>query len=173
MARKAKESGSRASTGRADDWYSRWISAIADDAASHMEGEPEREARISDLHERLDHMRRRLAQLGARQRGRGPRGHARAHQHRNEDERIRDDVNDRLTHDLYVDATDIQVAVQDGEVTLTGTVGSRAAKRLAEDCADAIPGVRDVHNSLRIWQPAGKQDDTRGGPDLISRRTAI
>lgn len=77
-------------------------------------------------------------------RGRGPRGYRRA------DDRIREDVCERLTHDSWLDASNVDVQVQDGEVTLTGTVDSRAAKRRAEDTIENISGVRDVHNQLRV-----------------------
>ena len=76
--------------------------------------------------------------------GRGPRGYQRS------DERIREELNDRLTMHGYIDATDIECRVVDGEVTLTGFVDSRAAKRAAEDIADALYGVREVHNQLRV-----------------------
>lgn len=76
--------------------------------------------------------------------GRGPRGYQRS------DERIREEVNDRLTAHGQVDASDVEVRVQGGEVTLTGYVDSRAAKRAAEDCAEDIPGVREVHNQIRL-----------------------
>jgi osmotically-inducible protein OsmY len=76
--------------------------------------------------------------------GRGPRGYQRS------DERIREEINDRLTAHGLVDATDIEVGIQSGEVTLTGFVDSRSAKRAAEDCAEDIQGVREVHNHLRI-----------------------
>ncbi len=76
--------------------------------------------------------------------GRGPKGWQRP------DERIREDVNERLTDNPYIDATDIEVQVKDAEVTLTGTVEDRTAKRLAEDIAESISGVRDVQNLLRL-----------------------
>src|SRR5919109_1247222 len=76
--------------------------------------------------------------------GRGPKGYRRS------DERIQEDVNDRLTWSAELDASDIEVRVVDGEVTLTGVVEDRAAKRLAEDLAEDIAGVRDVHNELKI-----------------------
>jgi osmotically-inducible protein OsmY len=76
-------------------------------------------------------------------RGRGPKNYARS------DDRIREDVNDRLTQDEWVDASEIEVAVEGGEVTLTGTVEDRRAKRRAEDCADAVSGVKHVQNNLR------------------------
>ncbi|MFC5344522.1 BON domain-containing protein [Brevundimonas staleyi] len=79
-----------------------------------------------------------------RHRGRGPKDYVRS------DDRIREDVNDRLADDGNVDATDISVQVSEGEVTLTGTVEDRHAKRRAEDCADAVSGVRHVQNNLRF-----------------------
>lgn len=76
--------------------------------------------------------------------GRGPEGYTRS------DERIREDANDRLTHDWGIDARKISVSVASGEVTLDGHVDSRHAKRRAEDIVDAIPGVRHVQNNLRV-----------------------
>jgi hypothetical protein len=76
--------------------------------------------------------------------GRGPKGYRRS------DERIREDVCDRLSDDPHVDASDIDVAVKDGEVTLSGTVHERLAKRRSEDLAALISGVRDVQNHLRV-----------------------
>lgn len=76
--------------------------------------------------------------------GRGPRGYQRP------DDRIREELNDRLTAHGLIDATDIECRVVNGEVTLTGYVDSRAAKRAAEDVADDLYGVREVHNQLRV-----------------------
>jgi osmotically-inducible protein OsmY len=81
-------------------------------------------------------------------RGRGPSDYTRS------DERIREDVNDALTHDWRVDASHVRVAVNDGEVTLEGSVTSRQDKRRAEDLADDVTGVRHVQNNLRL-QDAG------------------
>jgi len=77
-------------------------------------------------------------------RGKGPRGYRRS------DERIRDDVNESLTDDHHVDASDIEVEVRDGEVTLSGTVRSRDQKRHAEEVIEQLSGVVDVHNRLRV-----------------------
>jgi hypothetical protein len=76
--------------------------------------------------------------------GRGPKGYRRS------DERIREDVSDRLTWNAEVDASDIEVRVIDGEVTLTGVVEDRRAKRLAEDLAEDVFGVQDIHNQLKV-----------------------
>ena len=44
------------------------------------------------------------------------------------------------------------MSVKDGEVTLTGTVDERHAKRIAEDVAESVSGVKDVHNQVRVRQ---------------------
>lgn len=77
-------------------------------------------------------------------RGRGPKNW------RPSDERIRDTVNELLTDHDGIDATDVEVTVENAEVTLEGKVGSRWQKRLAEDIAHSCRGVADVHNRLRI-----------------------
>ncbi len=77
-------------------------------------------------------------------RGRGPRGYQRS------DERIREDVNDRLTDDPLLDASGIEVEVSGAEVTLSGTVQRREDKRRAEDVAERVSGVAHVQNNLRV-----------------------
>jgi len=49
-----------------------------------------------------------------------------------------------------IDASEIEVQVEDSEVTLTGSVNNRRAKHLAEDLVDSISGVSDVNNQLRV-----------------------
>ena len=85
-------------------------------------------------------------------RGRGPRGYVRS------DERINEDVHDRLTEDWILDASDIAVSVSGGEVTMDGTVASRQDKRRAEDIVEGISGVTHVQNNLRVKPP---HDDER------------
>jgi osmotically-inducible protein OsmY len=81
-------------------------------------------------------------------RGRGPKNYTRS------DDRIREDVSDRLSDDSWLDASEIEVTVSKGEVTLAGTVHSREDKRHAEDLADQVSSVRHVQNNLRV-QAAG------------------
>ena len=78
--------------------------------------------------------------------GRGPKGF------QYESERIRYSVCERLMLDGRLDASDIDIRVEEGEVTLEGTVESREAKRLAERVAESVQTVRDVHNRLRVRQ---------------------
>jgi hypothetical protein len=80
--------------------------------------------------------------------GKGPKGYKRS------DDRVREDVCDMLERDPDIDASDIEVVVAAGEVTLDGTVEDRWTKRRVEDVVDSLPGVRDVHNRLKV-APAG------------------
>lgn len=86
-------------------------------------------------------------------RGRGPKGYRRS------DDRIREDVSDRLTDDPWLDASNIEVDVSECEVVLKGAVNSREDKRRAENLAEAISGVRNVQNHLRV---AGGESDYEG-----------
>jgi len=69
------------------------------------------------------------------------------------DERIREDVCERMSDCGELDATDIEVRVSNAEVTLQGMVRDRHDKRLAEDLVDEVSGVREVHNQIRVSQP--------------------
>ena len=69
------------------------------------------------------------------------------------DRRIWREICTRMTDDSYLDASNIEVAVENGEVMLTGEVDSRESKRLAEHIADSVAGVVDIHNRLRIHRP--------------------
>lgn len=84
-------------------------------------------------------------------RGKGPKGYRRS------DDRIREDVCDCLTDDPLLDAGEIEVQVKDGEVTLSGNVSDRLAKRHAEDMIERVIGVRDVQNNIRV-----KEHDAAG-----------
>ncbi|WP_269716502.1 BON domain-containing protein [Caulobacter sp. NIBR2454] len=122
---------------RGRDWRSggeeRSWTERAGDRISAFFGDDDAEARVRQ---------RELAR--GEHRGRGPKGYRRS------DERIRDDVNDRLTDDAWLDASNIDVSVSESEVTLTGTVRSRDDKRRAENLAESISGVGHVQNNLRV-----------------------
>ena len=74
--------------------------------------------------------------------GRGPKGFR-------TDERIHSDVCEVLARHGDIDASDVEVQVENGEVTLSGTVADRRTKRLAEDVVAQCRGVADVHNRLK------------------------
>ena len=85
---------------------------------------------------------------GGPHRGRGPKNLSRS------DERIREDVSEWLLDDDHIDASDIEVTVANGEVTLSGTVPDRLQRRRAEDIAEGVSGVRHVQNNLRLAHEA-------------------
>jgi len=86
-------------------------------------------------------------------RGKGPKNYRRS------DERVKEDVSDRLSDDHWLDASDLEVTAKEGEVTLTGTVKTREDKRRAEQLAEQVSGVDNVQNNIRVQ----KQDDWRSG----------
>ena len=77
-------------------------------------------------------------------RGRGPLNYTRS------DERIREDLNERLTDADDLDASGITVEVSNGVATLSGSVDERWMKHRAEDLADGCSGVRDVRNLIQV-----------------------
>lgn len=77
-------------------------------------------------------------------RGRGPKGYRRS------DQRIFEDICDRLTEDPELDATNIEVRVENCQVTLSGMVDDRDDKRRAEQLAEHVSGVADVFNHIRV-----------------------
>ncbi|MCA8180591.1 BON domain-containing protein [Burkholderia vietnamiensis] len=74
----------------------------------------------------------------------GPKGYTRS------DERIREDVCERLARALEIDVSDVSVEVRDGCVVLEGTVPTRWMKHDIEDLSDDCMGVRDVENRVRV-----------------------
>ncbi|MDW9677667.1 BON domain-containing protein [Sinorhizobium meliloti] len=92
-------------------------------------------------------------------RGKGPKGYTRS------DARIQEDVSDRLSDEGMLDASDIAVSVTNGEVQLSGLVDSKWAKRRAEDCAEAVSGVKQVRNNLRIRPSGGSPGWNAGNTD--------
>jgi len=94
--------------------------------------------------------------------GRGPKGYQRS------DERIREDVCERLTQHPHIDAREIEIQVKSGEVYLTGSVESREEKHIAEDVAESISGVRDVHNQLRATGMLARQSGETSRAEMAS-----
>ena len=65
------------------------------------------------------------------------------------DDRIREDVCDRLSHGHF-DPSEVSVKVAQGVVTLEGFVDERNEKFHAEEIAESVLGVKDVENRLRL-----------------------
>jgi hypothetical protein len=103
--------------------------------------------------------------------GRGPRGYQRS------DERVYEEVCERLTEHGALDASGIEVRCENLEVTLEGTVSDRWSKRLAEEIAESARGVRDVHNRLRVSGSERSPESTgressRAGSTRTSQQSA-
>ncbi len=78
--------------------------------------------------------------------GRGPKGYTRS------DDRIQELLCRRLSADGRLDCRDVEIQVERGEVTLKGTIESRADKGRIEDIAAGLLGVKEVHNHMRVRQ---------------------
>ena len=86
---------------------------------------------------------------------RGPKGYERS------DERLKEDISERMYANERWDTGDVTVDVDNGVVTLDGTVDDRQTKYMLEEMVDNVPGVKDVENRLRVrrggeqWQSEG------------------
>ena len=87
--------------------------------------------------------------------GRGPKGYRRS------DDRIHDEVCERIARS-GVNADEVEVKVENGEVTLTGTVERREDKWRLESLCDSVFGVDDVHNQLRSSDRSRREPDVTG-----------
>jgi hypothetical protein len=82
--------------------------------------------------------------IGQRRFGKGPKGYKRS------DERIKEDVCDQLAQTDDVDASELEISVANGEVTITGTVPDRRMKYAAEQIVEHVSGVNEIHNQVRV-----------------------
>lgn len=81
---------------------------------------------------------------GRRQTNSGPRSR------RKSDESLTQEIREILTADPELEATDVEVEVEGGAVTLRGAVVDSDARLLAEELVESLSGVREVHNRLRV-----------------------
>ena len=70
--------------------------------------------------------------------------------HRRSDDKIYEEIWELLTNNADLDASEVELHVEGGGVTLTGTVDSRDAKWLTEDLVNSVTGVREVNNRLKV-----------------------
>ncbi|MEN0059300.1 MAG: BON domain-containing protein, partial [Bdellovibrio sp.] len=99
----------------------------------------------------------------------GPRSFTRS------DDRVKEDVCERLTRHSAIDAADIEVEVKEGEVTLSGSVPERRMKHLAEDCCEHCYGVKEVTNNIRVKKeasPSSSSDYSSSDRSSDSSRSA-
>lgn len=95
--------------------------------------------------------------------GKGPKNYRRS------DQRIYEDVCETLMAHPEIDASDIEVKVENGLVTLTGSVDSRFSKLTAEFIVGRLRGVDDVVNLLRVDKSRERSVDASmsGQDDLL------
>jgi hypothetical protein len=115
---------------------------------SHWAREPEWDQDgWAGLERDVDHDTRGLQ--GPARYGLGP-YHERLRRRRRSDDDLRQDVEDALFYDTWVDADAITVEVEDGVVTLHGVLPSYDEIRFATDDAWDIDGVIGVRTELRV-----------------------
>jgi BON domain-containing protein len=81
---------------------------------------------------------------------------------RRSDDRLCEDVNAALARDPGLDAGDIEVRVQDSDVTLMGAVADKFARQLAEDIAESVFGVTSVQNLLTVKRDGDGMEASSG-----------
>jgi osmotically-inducible protein OsmY len=86
--------------------------------------------------------------------GKGPKNWRRS------DDRVKEDVCEYLERSAMIDASDVDITVAEGVVTLTGTVPDRQMKRMCEDEIENLPGVKDVNNQLRVNRESSSSDSS-------------
>jgi len=69
-----------------------------------------------------------------------------------EDDRIYDEVRRKLANDVDVKGAGIEVAVKNGQVTLSGKVHTEHGKEKAEKLTKKIKGVSSVQNNLVVME---------------------
>ncbi len=89
-------------------------------------------------------------------RGKGPKGYQRS------DERIRENISDMLSDDDQLDASEIEVKVENGEVILSGFTSDKYDKRRAEDIAEDVSGVKYVENRIRVGKSTDQDSQSNG-----------
>jgi hypothetical protein len=87
--------------------------------------------------------------------------HQRLHTRRRPDAELKEEVQEALFYDTWVDAEAITVEVSDGIVTLTGELPDYEEVRYATDDAWDVDGVRGVRTQLTVRGDSPSQE--RGG----------
>lgn len=88
-------------------------------------------------------------------RGKGPKGYARS------DARVRELICEALAQHPRIDASDVEVNVAGGEVSLSGSVVDRWTKFAIEELAERYVQADRIHNSVKV----SRRNDTTGWTD--------
>jgi hypothetical protein len=90
------------------------------------------------------------------QSGKGPKGYVRS------DERLKEDISEKLMRHPAIDASDISVEAKNGAVILTGSIDNRQLKHYVEDLVESCAGVRDIDNRLTVRARDSRRQDGSG-----------
>ncbi|WP_437719596.1 BON domain-containing protein [Sorangium sp. So ce448] len=85
---------------------------------------------------------------------------------------MREDICDQISDQPDLDASDVEVKVQSGEVILSGTVRERRFKHQLEALAERISGVVDVRNEIRLHREQQGEARTSTGSSSSERAAA-
>jgi hypothetical protein len=80
---------------------------------------------------------------------RGPKGYQRS------DERLKEEICERLIARWDIDSSEVSVDVQNGKVMLEGTVPDRRMRHEIENLVDDCYGVLDIENQVRVQRSYG------------------
>ena len=90
-------------------------------------------------------------------RGKGPKGYTRS------DERLKEDICERLTHHPAIDASEVEIEAKQGVVTLSGSVTQRQSKHQIEDLVENVSGVKDIENRITVRSQSQSQQQAGSG----------
>ena len=151
------ELGGRESSGSQQWGGQRWRNPYEERSQSGYDLDDGQSLSSQNLHGRQGQGYPSSQGLRSSHRGLGPRNYTRS------DERIREDLNERLTDADDIDARGLTVEVSNGVATLKGTVEQRWMKHRAEDLAESCSGVRDVNNQIRVQSQQESTIGSQGG----------
>ncbi len=86
-----------------------------------------------------------------------------------DDEELQDRVAMALLVDPATDLFEVDVSVEDGAVTLSGTVNSWAEKRLCADVAKHVTGVKEVKNEIKTKLSDKERPDSEIQAEILAR----
>lgn len=87
----------------------------------------------------------------------------------NQDEHIRNDIQEEITWDPRVKSTDIGVTCKGGAVRLTGSVASYSERLAAENAAKRVKGVHAIAEDIEIKLPSGNVETDESIAEHISK----
>lgn len=99
-------------------------------------------------------------------RGLGPKSYQKS------DERLKDDICEVLMDHSEIDASDIDIEVSKGEVTLTGTVNDRWMKYHAEEVIEDLSFVNSVQNNIRVTKQKNNMQTKSSEEDSLNVSTS-